>query len=466
MAKWRIKVPDVRVTEGASDFRIYQQDASGRAEIGLGGTWDKVPEGKKPRVEVRILHQDSGQPIQPRDRMWIEAEATRRNGSWCHRFRGVPAGGLYRIETRLAWTDAGGNEAGQLGDVVHHVGVGDLWLIGGQSNASGTGRGVADDGPQLGVHILGNDERWHLAAHPLNEPAGTDHPNRDAFPGTSPHLRLAKVLSRELGYPVGLVQAARAGSALVEWHIEEDPKAKLWHNMVHQVRLAGGRIRGLAWLQGGHDSCHEQMYRTYEQRFARFVRRARREFGRFGIVLTQSNRWTDVVQPPEVHLGWSIVREAQRRAMKLPDVATVATLNTPLSDGIHNSATGNVILGERMARAALGAVYKRDIVWQAPNVSAARKTRDGKGIELQFDGVAGRLIFIGMGRDEFRVEDAGGQVEVTEAICDGATVLLKLARPLKGRAWAHGAYGIDPAWTLVDYVTNSPALAFYGLKVE
>jgi len=31
--------------------------------------------------------------------------------------------------------------------------------------------------------------------------------------------------------------------------------------------------------------------------------------------------------------------------MKLPDVATVATLNTPLSDGIHNIATGNDIRG-------------------------------------------------------------------------------------------------------------------------
>ncbi len=208
------------------------------------------------------------------------------------------------------------------------------------------------------------------------------------------------------------------------------------------------------------------MYRTYEQRFARFIRRARREFGRFGIVPTQSNRWTDVSQPPEVHLSWSIVREAQRRAMKLPDVATVPTLNTPLSDGIHNSATGNVILGERMARAALGAVYKRDLAWRAPDVRTARKSGGGKGIKLHFDGVASRLIFVGMGRDEFVVEDAGGQVEVSEAVCDGATVLLKLARPLKGRARVHGAYGINPAWTLVDYVTSSPALAFHGLKVQ
>ena len=104
--------------------------------------------------------------------------------------------------------------------------------------------------------------------------------------------------------------------------------------------------------------------------------------------------------------------------------------------------------------------HRREIIDPKANLHG------GRTIKLQFDGVTSRLIFVGMGRDEFAVEDAGGQVEVSEAVCDGAAVLLKLSRPLRGRARVHGAYGIDPAWTLVDYVTSSPALAFHGLKVQ
>ena len=49
-------------------------------------------------------------------------------------------------------------------------------------------------------------------------------------------------MHRALGYPIGLVQVARGGSALCEWHVEENAGAPLWHNMLHCLRLAGGKI--------------------------------------------------------------------------------------------------------------------------------------------------------------------------------------------------------------------------------
>ncbi|MBN2584438.1 MAG: hypothetical protein JXL80_15360 [Planctomycetes bacterium] len=465
MDTWRVKVADLRIREGASDYRIYQQNASGRADIAVGGTWEKEATGTHHKVWVRLMRETDNVPAQPAGRLWFDADTATDDGTWRHTFRDVPAGGPYRIETQLVWTGADGLQAGRRGDMVHFLGVGDLWLVAGQSNASGTGHGAAEDGPQIGVHVQGNDERWRLAAHPLNEPAGTDHPNRDANPGTSPALRFAKTLSRELGYPIGLVQTAKGGSALVEWHVEEDPQAKLWHNMVHCVRLAGGRIRGMLWYQGCSDGTEPKCYETYEQRFARFIARAREAFGPFALVATQINRWTDVDHPPQIHLGWSKIREAQRQVGRLGDAVVVPSFNAPLSDGIHNSAAGNVILGERAARAALGAFYGRDIAWRAPNVRSATAGDDGKSITLIFDDVTSQLVFIGKGRDEFVVEDAAGRAEVAEARCDGARVVLRLSRSLEGEAQVHGAYGIDPAWTLCDYATNLPALAFYGLPV-
>jgi hypothetical protein len=467
MDTWRIKVADVRITDGASDFRVYQQDQGGKAEIAVGGMWQRESERTGHAVKVRLLSEQNYSPVAP-TMGWTPVDALNEDGSWRHVFRGVPAGGLYEIQTHLGWTDPAGLPAGRIGDSVHHIGVGDLWLLGGQSNSSGTGRGVADDPPELGVHILRNDERWDVASHPLNAARGTDHPNRDGGPGTSPWLTAAKVLRRELGYPIGLVQAAKGGSALREWHVGEDPSAPLWHNMMHQVRLAGGRVRGLFWHQGCSDGGQftELDPWTYRDRWAEFVRLVRREVGDIPVVSAQINRWTDIDHVPQVRENFSVIREMQRRAGELPGVCVVPTLDIPLSDGIHNSSSGNVTLGQRMGRAALGFAYGRPLPWAAPNLRRARLQDKGRVVVLEFADVTSHLMFLGFGRDDFAVRDGEGTAGVKAAVAAGREVRLTLERPLGGEATVSGAYDIDPEWTLRDYETNMPALAFHAVAIE
>ena len=467
MDAWRIRVEDVRITEGAGDFRIYQQDDSGRADIAVSGTWDPVPGCSGMAVRVRLLSEQDFSPVAP-TMTWTPAEEFHAHGSWRHTFGGVPAGGPYEIQTSLGWTDPNGVPTGRLGDTVHHLGVGDLWLLGGQSNASGTGRGVADDGPEIGVHILRNDERWDLATHPLNASRGTDHPNRDAGPGTSPWLAAAKLLKRTLGYPIGLVQAARGGSALVEWHVGEAPEAKLWHNMIHCLRLAGGRVRGMFWYQGCSDGGQFTPLDPwrYKDRFGAFLDLLRKEVGPIPVVTAQVNRWTDVNHQPRVREAFSVIREMQRRAAELPGVCVVPTMDIPLSDGIHNSSSGNVILGQRMGRAALGFAYGRAIPWASPNLRQARRADQGRTVLLDFADVTSRLLFLGFACTEFVVTDAGGSVAVQAATAEGSQVRLTLERTLEGAATVHGGQDIDPPWTLRDMETNLPALAFHAVTVD
>jgi len=144
----------------------------------------------------------------------------------------------------------------------------------------------------------------------------------------------------------------------------------------------------------------------------------------------------------------------------------VPALDIPLSDGIHSSSGGNVILGERIARAALGFVYGRALLWRAPEARRARAERGRRAVTIEFDHVATELLFLGLGLRDFTVEDSAGRVEITAAQAAGRTVRLELARPLEKRAVVHGACGVDPEWTLRDLDTNLPALGFYGLKVE
>jgi hypothetical protein len=92
----------------------------------------------------------------------------------------IPAGGLYRLETRHQPGNQPAGEWAERGDMRHFLGVGDLWVIAGQSNSAGYGRGPVFDPPELGIHLFRNNGQWALATHPLNESTDTLHPvNRD-----------------------------------------------------------------------------------------------------------------------------------------------------------------------------------------------------------------------------------------------------------------------------------------------
>lgn len=447
----------VRVDDGPLPFRILQQDGAGGARLSVAGRWGH--DGRDAAtVEVRIVGEQDQSSVVPWQRARMEADA-----QWELTFDAVPAGGLYRIETRLVLEGAP-PEWGLRGDIIHHVGVGDLWLIAGQSNAAGYGRGPVFDPPEMGVHILKNDETWDVAAHPLNDPTGSTHPNREiANPGHSPYLAFARALRRALGYPIGLIQTALGNSPLSQWNPAENPDAPLYRNLLHCVRLAGGRVRGVLWYQGESDT-NPGLAESYERRFADFVGRLRADLQSpdLPIIVAQINRYTGR-QSDEEHRGWSIVREAQRRARKLGRVAVVPTLDLPLSDDCHTSPQGNLLLGERKAAAALNVVYGRGSAPQFPDISRATRGIDGRTVELHFSDVPSRLQFIAPGKHDFVVEDERGPAAIREARCVAPDrVLLKLERAVSERALVHGGYGANPPANLRDAEQNTPVLGFYG----
>lgn len=452
----------VRINGGVAPFQIVQQNARGTGRMAFYGRWRY--ESGPGTVQLRLVRECDGAVAAPATN-WQNV-SKQDDTSWSHTFETVPAGGLYRLETRLA---VAGIEAewSPHGDTVHHLGVGDLWVIAGQSNAAGYGRGPVFDPPELGVHILKNDETWDLAAHPLNDTTRSAHSNLEhANPGHSPYLRFAKALRAALGYPIGLIQTALGGSPLSAWNPDENPEAPLFRNLMHCVRLAGGRVRGMAWYQGESD-CGVDLAPTYEARFTAFIKRLRQDLDApdLPVILAQLNRYTGE-QDVEGHRGWSIVREAQRRARALGNVAVVSAIDLPISDLIHTSPDGNLMLGARKARAALGMVYGRDLEWRQPDVRESRLCDGGNAVELVFAHVTNRLAFLGPGEQDFVVEDADGFVPVRTAVCVARDrVRLELGRTAAPPVRVHGAFGAYPPSNLRDAETNEPILGFYNFVV-
>lgn len=449
----------VQIDQGPQPFQIVQQDDRGFGSIRIAGRCEPRLPGDM--VQARMVSEQDQSPVRP----WQSAPL-RSDGSWEQIFADVPAGGLYRIETRLVLDDAP-PEWGLAGDVIHHVGVGDLWMIAGQSNAAGYGRGPVFDPPKMGVHILKNNETWGIAAHPLNDPTGSTHANAEiANPGHSPYLCFARTLRSALGYPIGLIQTALGNSPLSQWNPTENPDAPLYHNLLHCVRLAGGRVRGVLWYQGESDT-NPGLAETYDSRFADFVARLRADFhdDRLPIIVAQSNRYTGG-QSPEEHRGWSRVREAQRNARKLENVAVVPTLDLPLSDDCHTCPGGNLVLGRRKAEAALAMVYGRRTPPMFPDISEAIRGIDGRSIELRFTGVASQLHFIAPGEADFTIEDEQRFTPIRRATCvDRDRIRLDLESPVSASARVHGAFGANPSANLRDAEQNTPILGFYGLPV-
>jgi len=446
------------ITRGPRPWQVLQREADGTAPLALAGRWAGA-DGSV--VEVRAAREYDHAAAAGCD--WQPAEMLPGN-AWRATLR-VPTGGLYKAETRLR---APGVEWRSTGDKIWHLAVGDLWVIAGQSNAVGYGHGAVVDPPMLGVSVFGGDEVWRLATHPIFDPTETRHPaNRDGgWVDVSPWLAFGTGIFTGAGVPVGLIPAALGGSPLSAWDPGNPEGAYLYENMLSLIDAAGGRVAGMAWYQGESDA-NAELAATYLARFTRFVAAFRARCGAGLPVLTaQLNRYFDSADPAQGR-AWSAIREAQRRAARaIPGVAAVPTLDLGLSDAIHTSAVGNVVLGERFARVALGMVYGQALNWRPADARDARFLDDGRAeVAITFDHVRDHLVLLTLFAEEFTVEDAVGAVPVAKAWVEEPNVVrLTLGRAAGAGAVCHLSAGCNPPSTLRDALQR-PALAYYGLEI-
>lgn len=451
-------LPGAVITAGPQPWQVLQREQDGCAPLTLEGTWVGDVPGV---VEVRVANEYDGGAVAGCD--WQDAEML-DGQTWRIMLR-VPTGGLYRLETRVR---SEGMEWRNTGDKIWHLAVGDLWVIAGQSNAVGYGHGRVVDPPALSVSVFGVNECWRMATHPIFDSTGSKHPaNRDSgWMEVSPWLTFGKEILHGAGVPVGLIPSALGGSPLCAWEPGSPEGAFLYENMVAMIAAAGGKVAGMVWYQGCSDA-GEGTAPSYLARFSHFVEEFRAQYGaNLPVITAQLNRYLDGL--PEHDRPWAELREAQRQAAHiLPNLGVIPTLDLPLSDGIHTSAVGNVILGQRFARAALGMVYGQAIPWRAVDIAGACFTDSERTmVRLSFAHVVDHLVLLALKPLDFLLEDEEGAVPIQAARVDGTSdVLLELARPARGATVCHNMYGCNPTSALRDHLQR-PVLAFYGVEVK
>lgn len=461
------------ITSGAQDWQVFQQ-TGGFSDIALAGTWTRhrlefepplvfrpVAEGGV-RVRARMVHEENGRVIAG----WQDGDV-RDDGSWQLTLCGIPAGGPYRLETDMHYDGCDGLSVTR-GDTLHFLGVGDIFVIAGQSNAAGRAREPVYDPPSHQVRQVRANGQWGMATHPLADETSAVFVGHyaNANPGHSPFIAFAKQLSRALGYPIGLVMTAYGGAPLRWWNPREN--GALFDEMRSITEAYCPKVRGILWYQGEADAM-ELTGDTYLERFSEFVASARAAFScpSLPFFTVQLGRITNSASA-QLDLHWAYVREAQRKAAEsLENVYVLPAIDLPLCDHVHLSAGGNLTLARRLADCALGELYGAPIAWRAPQVADAKACPDGR-LLLTFSPIHAKLFLFYANADNlpFAMEDEEGLTSPVEYEENGTDQLfLTFARPAKPGNRLHGAWEGNPPGHVPADLDRQPMLAFYGMAI-
>ena len=224
----------------------------GEAEVSIQGNWPQEIENVKAEDFVCEAKLQRLEGAFGRDLDWTACRLKREGTRWSSSLR-TPAGGWYKLDVRLR---TGGESTGAkiiaAGSVLP-IGVGEVFVVAGQSYAEGTnderlrvedkfGRVVAFD------LVKGT---WQVAHDPI--------PNK--ADGGSIWPPLGDLLVPTARVPIAFVNVAVGGTASRQWM----PGEKLYEDL-KAAGLKIGRFRAVLWQQGESDVIEDISTETYVKR--------------------------------------------------------------------------------------------------------------------------------------------------------------------------------------------------------
>ncbi|MBQ8640632.1 MAG: hypothetical protein IJ480_00310 [Clostridia bacterium] len=398
----------------------------------------------------------------------------------------VPAGGPYTLLCQLGGDHVHGDWE-RRGECRFHLGVGDLFLIAGQSNAAGYGKTPGYDPTDPDVHLFRNAMTWHTAAHPLNDSTDSCHPvNAEwATPGSSPFLRFAAVLRRVLGYPIGLIQVSKGDTCMTSWCPPEFPdpiaekrglgalRGSLWQLSLDMAAAAGGKIAGVLWYQGCNDADADEWTEIYADRFDCYVTGLRKALGAPDLPFYTVQLNKSLSEDPgdaAVLRRWAVIKEFQRNApRRLPHVYVTVSHDQPMSDRIHNNTVANTVIGERLAWLALETEYGRAYFGKAPDLREAVLDRKTGVLRLFFDNVYAYLADLQHPFPDITVTAADRTLPILKCGVSGSSICVYLdpAQTAELTGSVLVSFGVSPfghAALPIDRITGMPPLGFYNAE--
>jgi sialate O-acetylesterase len=413
---------------------------------------------------------------------------------------GLPTGGPYAISVAAA------DRPDEPLRRFRHVLVGDIWVLGGQSNMFGIDL-VRENLPalpavnMLDVRHLLRDAHWSLAVPPIHripEPFATftlkaQHPDysdervRSIIASGQPvggidcSYFFAHKLHAESGVPIGLIPCAIGGS-LSLWDPRERDSNR-YGFVLHHIESVGGRIKGVLFFQGEQDAIFGDEIHTvtkpsaigplstYGDRFIQFIEALRDDVHdpAMPVIFAQISRHHN--GPPGRARAWELIRETQRRIPeRLRNSHCIPSIDLDVMDGLHLGYDSHARMGERMARLAVPYVKKGVPPRAEIRLKSVERVASPRPcLVVKYSGVSGRLRAPGRPTGFVLKQPDGETLDwIFKVELDpeqpGAVILRTTALPGPGVALYYGA-GPAPYVNIVDEA-DMPLPAFGPITPE
>ena len=271
-----------------------------------------------------------------------------RGGKFAGRLRGLASGGPYTIVLAVRSPSGAALEEITVVDVL----VGDVWMLGGQSNMAGMGRLCDALKPHPMVRAMYMNDEWDIAKDPIHIMANSvdavhcglevSRPPRVRMPnisanGVGPGIGFAQEMLRKTGVPQGLLACAHGGTSMTQWSpaLKRLGSRSLYGAMLRRFVKSGGKVAGLIWYQGESDAHSSDNVKQYTGRMKRLVSAVRRDFRQPQLpwVIAQL---AGVCGNPNGTAFWNQIQEQQRcLPRQIKNLLTVPTIDAALDDSIH-----------------------------------------------------------------------------------------------------------------------------------
>ncbi len=425
-------------------YQVFQRDDLGRADILVSGR--AVGMGR--HLEVRW----GNEPWTP--------IVCRAGGAFALRLHARPVG--------QATLQVRGASRPDVVVSLPYVGVGDIYVIAGQSNASG--RGASPNGythPVLRAALFGNDDRWAELLDPVDSAAGqVDRVSADPGAGGSVWPLVATELMAAEGVPVAFVPCAKIGTYIRRWTKDAaapHARSTLYGSMLRRVRAVGGRVRAVLFWHGEVDARAGTSQHAYAVALRSLAAGVKHDCGALLVAAQLGDYNPAVWSSTAVNAIRLAQRQAWRAGWALPGPALY---DIDLHGRVHFMAwEDELVAARRWAAAILGGVLRREVP-EAPRLLSARYD-GGLVVTLSFDCAGASLRSGKVGGVVLRA--AGYPAQLTASVTATDTVTLLLAAPVLEPLTVSLGSGREAAGQLVPAEGSPwtlPAQVFVDAPVE
>ena len=222
------------ITTPTTRHIVQRSATTNLGAIEIEGTYSV---GVPDRIEARAVVM-TGSGNNGTTTAWQTIDAAPSGGSYSGTLTDVPAGGWYQLEVRCVIGDTPSNAA-----VLGKVGVGDIYVTAGQSNAANFAANQAPQDDRISARTSTTGSTWTLATAPLPISNGG---------GGSVWTWLANKLIAAEDIPIGLVSLGIGGSPASSW----TPGGGNYNNLLKPAvqSLPANGFRAALWHQGETDS--------------------------------------------------------------------------------------------------------------------------------------------------------------------------------------------------------------------